>query len=892
MVMHTLPFVGREAELDDLRATCSRGASILIVGATGMGKSRLASELASGDEFVFTSGVGAVELQASPYAVFRTLGLQWARLLDPASLDWSPGQLHDLAPIFPACALAGSGDVDVADHPDRTWQAVLRYLDALALTSEKQLVLIIDDLHQVDDDSLRLAAWLSVQPLDFALVASSDLDVPDALARLPRLVLDPLGRAALAALADDADAVLEVTGGVPAHVHDWLLGASRQATTTGEGVRLASLLASGRALADAGHRDASATLMRVFPIAERLGDGDSYARAALALPVGSGLVGLSMATDHRVVARLRGALAMDVEPAIRARVLVALAGQQHSSVSERDYFRILDDAEEVRRDLADAPLAQQLAAARVGPRRRVATAAELDEQLGRGLVGIESSPLPVFDLAVAIACRSGNLAQADELLRQQPDAGRSQSVLARWSVLRARAALAFARGSIDVARKLGLEALHVTTETRLDAVALDCFAFQIAAMLRERRKMADARPTIETWVVEQPSSPAFRATRALMYADLGDVAAAHLDLEVFFAQDLIEVRGLADGPASIGMALSAAFVVAASSAHRDDLTEWCARGYEMLQPVAREWLLVGHGALVEGPVVRVLALASSVVGELDRALAENAEAQSVAQASGALLFVAHAFRDRGFILRDAGRVADACVELAAAADRYRSIGLTQQAEWVEAQIDVLHSAAVVVDRPARVSVRGEFRRDQGVWHIGFGGDVSSCGHVKGMSMLAALLSNPDRPIAAGVLAAIGDDVAPTPEHEAIRVQSAQPLADDQALAAYRKRLDEILVELERADRAGDASSSARLTDEFDAITAELTSTRGLGGRTRNMATEDERARVRVAKSIRLAIRRIAQHAPGLAQHLERTVDTGRFCTYRTDRQFDIDWTLR
>lgn len=1062
MLLQTLPFVGRQVELDALKFAASNGANAVIVGAAGIGKSRLVAELAAGVDLICSVGVGAVELKASPYGVFRVLALQWGRLLDPRSLGWPAEQLEQLGPIFPGLRGGRSGEADVGDGADELWLVLLGYLDALVSSQPKPLALIVDDLDAVDEASVRLFAWLASQPLDLAVVATTGPNVPTPVAKLPRMDLGPIGLDSIGELVDIAqipiapEALRGITDGVPLRLHEWVLGASvpgaaharsavldglldgadpmtldvinlsavfagpidtellalvldatdvdvgaalaegselgvlerdhnrtrgfhldthgadlrdrldiaerrglarrlldgllgqladrpelhshladlatalggdsvqaielhlaaghhamseRDAsnardhfetamglaeTTLEAGLLLCSTLALGVTLASMSDPGAPAVLSRVFPLAEDAGDADSFAHAALASPVGSGHVGLAMTTDHLAVARLRSALAMTTSPALRARVLTALAVQQHSSLAERDYFTLVDEAQEIADGLSDAELDVQLLAARLGPRRPFEEPSGFDERVVSRLEPFAPEALAAFDLAVTVACRAGELGRADELLRQYADESDPRTVVARWSVLRARTALAFARGSIDVARKVGLEALHVATGSRLDVVALDCFAFQIAAMLRERRKLPDARPTIETWVLEQPSLPAFRASRALMYAELDDLDAAQFDLEVFFAQDLVELRSRSDGPASIAMAIQAAFVVAGDGERRGEVQEWCRRGHELLAPLGGEWLLTGQLAVVDGPIVRVLALASAGLGHTDRAVLENAEAQRVAQHAGALLFVAHALRDQGLILRDAGRTDEACVALDQATGRYRSIGLTQQVDWLERQIAELRTSASesAVGARSNSSTRAEFRRDQEGWHVGFDDEATKCVHLKGMSMIAVLISGPDRSVSAGVLAAIGDDMAPGPEHAAIRAQSAQPLVDEQASAEYRRRLDRILVELGRADRAGDVTRSERLSDEFDAITAELTSTTGLGGRRRNMATEDERARVRVNKSIRLAIRRIGEQAPELAKHLELSIVTGRFCSYRSDRQHTVEWTLR
>ncbi len=1065
MVMPTLPFVGRQLELASLRETCAEASTAIVVGGAGLGKSRLVAELSSDPDLICFVGVGAPELQTSPYAVFRTLALQWGRLLDPQSLGWSNNQLQNLGPLFPVLQAGGQSD----DHRSEErrqglWLSLLRYFDALAASQPKPLALIVEDLHAVDDSSLSLFAWLSSQPLDIAMIATSRPEAPGLVAKLPTIGLRPLGLTSVEAIQNeteststDAETLLRITGGVPLRLHEWVLEASLGGSTHAHGalldrvlegcssptvdaLRLAavfpgridayvlalaltvpeshavdalvdaesrgvvtqnddgtwsfhhdsyrtslleslerqqrrtyerrllhglrneldgrpellghlakiatdlgdsrveaaelhlaagqyaigqlspltarehfgaavalaessnpgeltlkSTLALGLVLAALSDTDSSAVLAKVYPLAEAQNDGNSFARAALAEPVGLGHIGVAMMTNHLVVARLRSALSKVTDPGLRARVLAALAVQQHSSLTEHDYFSLIDRAQQVADGLTDPSLDGQILAARIGARRTMSRSVGLSKDVQSYLDRLEPfdpNALPIVDLAVMLACRSGDLGTAEGLLRRYEDEFAPLPVVAQWSVLRARTAIAFARGSVEVARTLSLDALHTTTGTRLDEVALEHFAFQIAAMLRERRKLSDARPTIETWVVEHPSYPAFRASRAWLYADLGDLAAARSDLEVFFSQDLVELRGRIEGPLSIAMALCACFVVGG-----DEVQEWCTQGHELLSPLADEWLLVGQGSLIEGPVIRVMALASSAQGRTERALSENAEAQRLAQQSGALLFVWHAIRDRGLILRNAGRLAEAKGALNEAIGRYRSAGLTQQADWLDAQVSEMHELqpepqdAATSDDMASISP-GKFRREHQLWHVGLDDEQAICRHLKGMPMIAALLSAPNRQVAAGVLAAVGDGARLTPQHAAIRAESVQPVVDEQAIRTYRRRLDEIVDELDRADRHGDVPASSRLTAEFDAITVELASTHGLGGRRRTMTTEDERARVRVNKAIRLAIRRVGEQAPGLAEHLERSIDTGLFCSYHPDPLRQVDWTLR
>jgi non-specific serine/threonine protein kinase len=83
----------------------------------------------------------------------------------------------------------------------------------------------------------------------------------------------------------------------------------------------------------------------------------------------------------------------------------------------------------------------------------------------------------------------------------------------------------------------------------------------------------------------------------------------------------------------------------------------------------------------------------------------------------------------------------------------------------------------------------------------------------------------------------------------------------------------------------------KLEAEVDAITDELERAVGLGGRDRQMDSPAERARVSVTKAIKVAIRTIRRECPPLAEHLEASIRTGRFCSYAPPGQEPPSWDL-
>jgi hypothetical protein len=70
---------------------------------------------------------------------------------------------------------------------------------------------------------------------------------------------------------------------------------------------------------------------------------------------------------------------------------------------------------------------------------------------------------------------------------------------------------------------------------------------------------------------------------------------------------------------------------------------------------------------------------------------------------------------------------------------------------------------------------------------------------------------------------------------------------------------------------------------------ELTSSTGLGGRSRSLGDRAERARSAVTWRTRSAIKKIQAAHPRLGQHLQNSIRTGTFCVYRPE--VPTDWQV-
>jgi pimeloyl-ACP methyl ester carboxylesterase len=175
--------------------------------------------------------------------------------------------------------------------------------------------------------------------------------------------------------------------------------------------------------------------------------------------------------------------------------------------------------------------------------------------------------------------------------------------------------------------------------------------------------------------------------------------------------------------------------------------------------------------------------------------------------------------------------------------------------------------AFVTDGARAETTEAELRCDGEVWTIRFEGLTVLVKDAKGIADLAQLLAHPGEEVHVLDIVGVARPEAPP----------AEPALDRTALASYRARLADL--EDEMRDTA-DEGRRARLAREREAVARQLAADTGLGGRVRKLNDPVERARKAVSARIRDAIRRIRQVHPRLGEHLDRSVATGLFCSYR------------
>jgi hypothetical protein len=270
---------------------------------------------------------------------------------------------------------------------------------------------------------------------------------------------------------------------------------------------------------------------------------------------------------------------------------------------------------------------------------------------------------------------------------------------------------------------------------------------------------------------------------------------------------------------------------------------------------ADHWAVLGGGVLVDGPLTAWLGRLEAARENWERAELWSSRAEEAARRLDAQLWLAEARADRLAAQHAAGTVEPA--ELAGTIAAARERGLTPIVERLQA----LQSATPTQSANA-------FRRERDVWTLVFEGVEARMPDAKGLRDLHTLLANPRVDIPAGALAtdrSVNADIT--------------PVLDARAKQAYRRRLDELDGELDRAALRGDSTRAENLERERQSLLDELRRAAGLGGRDRAINDERERMRKTVTARIRDALRRIDDRHPALAAHLRASVHTGAVCGY-------------
>ncbi len=221
-----------------------------------------------------------------------------------------------------------------------------------------------------------------------------------------------------------------------------------------------------------------------------------------------------------------------------------------------------------------------------------------------------------------------------------------------------------------------------------------------------------------------------------------------------------------------------------------------------------------------------------------------------------------------------------------------------QIEKIRAGLANARSTAQPSEGTAETGIsEGFFIREGDYWTIGYAGSETRLKDIKGLRYIAQLLKVPGREVHVLDLAATVEGALPTSSKRAGAqddltaegLGDAGDVLDAAAKSAYKRRLEDLREELEEAEAFNDPERAARAQEEMDALVAQLAAGVGLGGRDRKAASQAEKARVNITKSVKDALKRIDENHGPLGEHLRTTIRTGTYCAYLPDPRLQISW---
>jgi DNA-binding SARP family transcriptional activator len=208
----TLPFTGRDAELNSLEVQVLSHRLALIEGEAGIGKTRLAEEFIHSFDAIPLAGGGRELQQTLPYQpvieALRSLLArpEWSKLRAERWEQLLPvwqSQVARLLPELSGKTAQPPPEPQAADEP-RLWEGIHQFLLVISMT--RPALLFLDDLHWSDSSSLRLLDYLVRQPDGRIYYLATSRPVPprssftsllnsltreDKLARIPLKRLEP-----------------------------------------------------------------------------------------------------------------------------------------------------------------------------------------------------------------------------------------------------------------------------------------------------------------------------------------------------------------------------------------------------------------------------------------------------------------------------------------------------------------------------------------------------------------------------------------------------------------------------------------------------------------------------------------------------------------------------
>lgn len=176
-----------------------------------------------------------------------------------------------------------------------------------------------------------------------------------------------------------------------------------------------------------------------------------------------------------------------------------------------------------------------------------------------------------------------------------------------------------------------------------------------------------------------------------------------------------------------------------------------------------------------------------------------------------------------------------------------------------------------------ILVQNSFLKENEMWQISFEGKTVFIPEVKGFVDMARLIEAPEKEFHCTSL--FGTGVLAT----------AEPVFDDRAKESYKKKILDLQEEIKACEDDSNFERAAELQQEYSDLVDHLSTSLGMGGKTRKVNDPIDKMRSAVTWRIRNAIQKIEKSHPALGKHFTHSIKTGLFCSYRPEKP--VKWLL-
>jgi len=404
------------------------------------------------------------------------------------------------------------------------------------------------------------------------------------------------------------------------------------------------LLSLGAAQAAAGRRGrARETFMLAAGLAQRSGDHDRQAQAALGFAGRHWITGISEPAVVKILEDALAALPADGLPVLRAALLARLASELYYSPSAARAAALSDEAVVLARAVGDpsalAPVLEARLTTAWGPDNLDERLALTDEVIELAdASGDAETGLRGRAFRVTCLLERGEVHRADrELARAVAMAEELRQPRFVWHTTALRAARALMSGLFAEAEELAERALAAGTRAD-EPNAPHYYGIQRVMLRYSQGRWDEIEAPIKAFVDRFPNLVPWRCTLALLYAELGREEDARREFERAAADDWSDMRR--DSTWLFGVCR------AAETCARLGYSERAPRLYELLEPHAGQIVVLGRVAsLGIGSGSRYLGLLSATMSRTEEAAAHFERARRENTRIGAAPWLAHTCHD-------------------------------------------------------------------------------------------------------------------------------------------------------------------------------------------------------------------------------------------------------